>query len=97
MIKNGLGNPQIVQDLCLLVRDKQPKVVFLIEIKMRSQVMENVKRTLGFISCFAIDPVGRKGGVALFWNNDEEKTKLVFPDTNKRSYSWNLLASIYTD
>lgn len=56
-----LENSQIAQDLYLMVEEKKPKIVFLIETKLRSTEMENVKMRLKFEGCLVVDPVGIKG------------------------------------
>ena len=63
----GLGNPQTVQDLCRMVKEKKLDMVFLMETKMRTKKMESVRDRVGFSSMFAVDCVGKSGGLGLFW------------------------------
>jgi hypothetical protein len=56
-----------VRDLCLMVKEKRPKVVFLIETKCRSAKMERVRVRIGFEGLFVVDPIGKSGGLALLW------------------------------
>jgi hypothetical protein len=64
----GLGNPQIVRDLCQMVKEKRPSVLFLMETKCRQHKMEGIRVKLGFEGLFVVDPVGRSGGLALLWS-----------------------------
>jgi exonuclease III len=66
----GLGNLRSVRELCRLVKQKKPILVFLMETKLRKEKMENVRCKLGFSSMFVVDSVGRSGGLALFWGEE---------------------------
>ncbi|XP_059429046.1 uncharacterized protein LOC132162844 [Corylus avellana] len=63
----GLGNPRAVRDLCQMVKEKRPTLLFLMETKSIKHKLEGVRTKLGFEGLFAVDPIGRSGGVALFW------------------------------
>jgi hypothetical protein len=63
----GLGNPRTVRVLHHLVKDKSPSIVFLMETYSSKGYMEKVRCRLGFDCLFVVDPVGRSGGLALFW------------------------------
>jgi hypothetical protein len=63
----GLGNPRTVRELRRLVKEKKPKIVFLMETKARTEKMERVRIQLGFENMFVVDSVGKSGGLALFW------------------------------
>lgn len=63
----GLGNLRTVRDLKRLLKDKCPKLVFLMENKLGSIQMEMIKHKLGFKNCFMVDSVGKGGGLALLW------------------------------
>ena len=62
-------NPWTVQDLCLMVREKKPNILFLMETKCRKEKIERIRVRLGFNGMFVVDPVGRSGGLALFWKD----------------------------
>jgi hypothetical protein len=66
----GLGNPRTVRDLCRLVKEKKPKLVFLIETKLRTDKLERIRIRIGFNSVFGVDSVGRSGGLALLWSDE---------------------------
>jgi exonuclease III len=63
----GLENPRTVRDLCLMVKEKRPEVVFLIETKCRSAKMEQIRVRIGFEGLFVVDLIGKSGGLALLW------------------------------
>jgi exonuclease III len=62
----GLGNPQTVGELCRLVKDKRPAMIFLMETKLRKSRMELVRIKIGFPNMMVVDSIGRSGGLALF-------------------------------
>jgi hypothetical protein len=66
----GLGNPRTVQDLCRLVKEKRPDMVFLMETKLQIARLESLKLKLGFDCVFVVDCKGRSGGLALFWKEE---------------------------
>jgi exonuclease III len=66
----GLGNLQIVRNLCLLVKEKCPILVILMETKLRKEKMELIRYKLGFKNLFAVDSVGKSGGLALLWGEE---------------------------
>jgi exonuclease III len=70
----GLGIPQTVRDLCQLVKEKRPRLVFLIETKMVNKKIEFLRIKLGFDQMFVVNCVGRSGGLALLWNDDFQLT-----------------------
>lgn len=43
-------------------------MVFLMETKIRHKKMEMIKCKIGFSNVFAVDCVGRSGGLGLLWN-----------------------------
>jgi hypothetical protein len=55
----GLGNPKAIRDVRLLVKEKQPNILFL-------------RTKMGFYGVFLVDSVGRSGGLALFWDKESE-------------------------
>ncbi|KAG7950222.1 hypothetical protein I3843_13G101500 [Carya illinoinensis] len=55
-------NSRTVQNHCLSVKKKQPKLVFLIETKLVTYKVEYLKRRLSYECCFAVDSRGRSGG-----------------------------------
>ena len=63
----GLGNSRVVEVLAELVRQKVPKILFLMETKLSVREMEPIKTELGYPSMLAVSNEGRKGGLALLW------------------------------
>lgn len=43
------------------MKEKQPKLVFLIEILVKVGRLEGLKRRLGMEGCFVVDPISRRG------------------------------------
>jgi exonuclease III len=63
----GLGNFWVVRDLCRIVKEKRPNMVFLMETKLQAGRIEYLKSRLGFPCLFVVDSKGRSRGLALFW------------------------------
>jgi hypothetical protein len=66
----GLGNLRTVRDLCRMVKEKRPSMVFLMETKLRKDKMEVIRYKLGFKCMFVVDCVGKSGGLALLWGDE---------------------------
>jgi exonuclease III len=66
----GLGNLWTVRDLCRLVKEKRPNMVFLMETMLQTAQLERLKFKLGFDCVFVVDSKGKNGGLALFWYED---------------------------
>jgi len=64
-----LGHLRKVRDLHQMVKERRPTFVFLMENICSKQYMDNIRKRLGFDNFFAVDPVGRSGGLALLWNS----------------------------
>ena len=50
-----------------MVKVNQPKMVFLMETKLRLNIMGVIKLKACFDNVFTVDCVGRSGGLALLW------------------------------
>jgi hypothetical protein len=66
----GLENPWTVYDLCQLVKEKRPSLLFLMETINKKQCMEWLRVKLGFNGLFVVDSIGKSGGLALLWIDD---------------------------
>ena len=62
----GLGNHATVRELRKLVKQEGPTLLFVMETKIRGQRVEDLKTTLGFHGCFAVNSDGLSGGIDLF-------------------------------
>jgi hypothetical protein len=66
----GLGNPEAVRALHLMVKTKGPQVLFLMETKLDAGRMERIRVQLGFGNNFTIMSLGSSGGLALLWKDE---------------------------
>jgi exonuclease III len=66
----GLRNLWTVRYLCLLVKEKCPIMIFLMETKLQRERMEIIRCKLGFKNLFMVDYVGKGGGLALLWGEE---------------------------
>jgi hypothetical protein len=55
-----------------MVKEKKPNFLFLIETISSKKRMEVLRVRLGFEGLFVVEPVGRSGELALFWNTMDE-------------------------
>lgn len=65
----GLGNPSAVSSIRDLVRAYHPNVIFLCETLVHANRIDEIRARLGFDGAFAVDRVGRSGGLALLWRH----------------------------
>ncbi|XP_073362164.1 uncharacterized protein [Aegilops tauschii subsp. strangulata] len=70
----GLGNPWSVQELRKVVKKEGPALLFVMETKIKGKKVEELKTSLGFSGCFAVDSDGLSGGIGLFWSRDVDVT-----------------------
>jgi exonuclease III len=61
-----LGNLRTVHELCRMVREKRPNLIFLMETKLRKKKMENVRTKIGLNNMFVVESIGKSGGLTLF-------------------------------
>ena len=65
----GLGTFRAVHAVAKLVKKFNPQLLFLSETKKSSE-MEWLRSRWKFDHCFAVDSLGRAGGLALLWMKD---------------------------
>jgi hypothetical protein len=51
------------------VKEKCPDLVFLMETMLTQKLAEKIQLSLRFDCCFAVDCVGKSGGLILLWNS----------------------------
>ena len=66
----GLGNPQIEDKVIVLVRIKDPKLVFLMETRVEKVILERIGHKIQFGNLFVVARHNIKGDLALFWPVD---------------------------
>ncbi|CAN0881186.1 Transposon TX1 uncharacterized 149 kDa protein [Linum grandiflorum] len=74
----GLGQDRAVRALEDLIRVHRPDMVFLIETLVAKQKLEEIRVKLKFDGCFAVDVVGRSGGLGLLWRHGVVATLLNY-------------------
>ena len=57
----GLGNPQTEDELVALVSNKDPKIVFLMEMKLEKIPMERIGRKMQFNNIFVAPRLNMAG------------------------------------
>ena len=63
----GLGNSHKKDELVTLVRNKVPRLIFLMETKVEKSVLAKIGRKLQYANLFEVPPHKTGGGLALFW------------------------------
>ncbi|KAM0929825.1 hypothetical protein ACQ4PT_001352 [Festuca glaucescens] len=53
-----------------IVRQEGPALLFVMETKISGKRVENLRVSLGFAGCYAVDSDGLSGGIGLFWSSD---------------------------
>ncbi|XP_057760299.1 uncharacterized protein LOC130980656 [Arachis stenosperma] len=70
----GLGNPWAVRALNKLLRQKDPKLVFLMKTRKKTDEISRLRRRGGLDNIIGVDCRGegrsRAGGLAVLWGND---------------------------
>ena len=66
----GLGNLQTVRVLGKLVQQWDPKIVFLLETKIKKKAMEKVMEKINFVNGLIVPKKGREGGLAMLWKRE---------------------------
>jgi len=67
-----LGNPSAVPTLRDLVRKYKSDVIFLSETLVHANKIEEIRVRLGFDGAFAVERIGRSGGLAFLWRKPFE-------------------------
>lgn len=65
----GLGAPGKIRFLKDITRTEKPGFVFLSETVSSYSKMEMLCSKLGFEGFIGVEPQGKSGGIAMFWNN----------------------------
>ncbi|KAK4254325.1 hypothetical protein QN277_009725 [Acacia crassicarpa] len=65
----GLGVALTARNLKEECFRKKPHLVFLMETKQKARYVRKLRRRCGFDEEWIVDPVGRSGGLALWWSN----------------------------
>ena len=65
----GLGNLQTVTELEVVIRAKDPSVLFLAETWADKAKLKEIKQKIEFDNLFIVERNNRGGGLAIFWRN----------------------------
>lgn len=65
----GLGSDTVVRALHGLIRKHRPSMIFLSKTEMKDHRIEGVKQRMGYSNGFNVTPIGRAGGLSLWWDN----------------------------
>jgi hypothetical protein len=66
----GCRRPEAVEELCQLVVEKRPAVVFLMETRMGEERALGLKHSLGFPNAIVVKSEGLSGGLVLLWHQE---------------------------
>ena len=67
---HGLDNLQTEDKLTIMVSNKDPKMVFLMETKVEKTTLERIGRKMQFANIFVVPQVNIVDGLALLWKVD---------------------------
>ncbi|KAB2625965.1 hypothetical protein D8674_017625 [Pyrus ussuriensis x Pyrus communis] len=68
------GSDTVVRALHGLIRKHRPAMIFLAETKMRDNRVDGVRRRMGYRMGFHVSPIGRAGGLSMWWDDSLEVT-----------------------
>lgn len=72
----GIGLPWNIQFLTDVIRQKKPTFAFLCETNGRQDKLEEVRRKIEYEGMFVVEPLGKSGGLVLFWKvKDQAKLR----------------------
>ena len=77
----GASRAPTVRALKALIREESPDVVFIAESKSKSRRIERIRSSIGFVDKFCVEPVGKSGGLAIFWKAVMD-LEIVYSDKN---------------
>ncbi|KAM1533365.1 hypothetical protein ACFX10_007274 [Malus domestica] len=64
-----LGLDTVVRSLNGQIREHRPSMIFLSETKMKDHRIAGVRKRIGYTNGFDVSPVGRAGGLSLWWDD----------------------------
>ncbi|KAL9405591.1 hypothetical protein Peur_002563 [Populus x canadensis] len=67
----GPSNSSAIQALKGLILSRNPNATFLSETKVDSSRIESIRGEIKIDGCFAVDRLGRRGGLVVFWKGPE--------------------------
>ena len=68
----GLGNLRTVTELEVVIRAKDPFVLYIAEMWADQARLKEIKRKIEFDNFFIVERNNRGGGLTLFWRNSVE-------------------------
>ena len=94
----GLGDESAVGELFRLIKVQRPRIVFLMETKLKKKGIEEVKNELKIDNVVCVDRIGMSGGLALFWDSEWDvklrtlsKSHIDVIVIEKDGVSWRLI------
>lgn len=76
----GAGKASTVRELRDLAKNYAPALLCILETRIGKTRVESLAASIGFDNAYAIDSVGRSGGIGLFWNNSIKINILGYSD-----------------
>ena len=94
----GLGNLRAVEVLSYLMREKAPKVLFLMETKQTVKEMKWIQNELHFDAMLVVACLGRRGGLAMLWKEEVDLNIQTYNQNHidaliltKQNMSWRII------
>ena len=95
---HGLGDKSAVGELSKLIKVQRPRIVFLMETKLKKKGVEGVRDELKIDNVVCEDRIGIGGGLALLWDSKWDvklktlsKSHIDVIVTEKDGVSWRLI------
>lgn len=73
----GLGEPSTISQLKESIKLYLPDITFVCETKQKKRFVNIVCKSLKVIKEEVVDPIGRKGGLLLFWGEEVIVSQII--------------------
>jgi len=81
---------------------RNPNAIFLSETKVDSSRIESIRGEIKFDECFAVDRLGMRGGLVVFWKGPEIVTLIGYSQNHVNlevvgtySFQWRLMSFLW--
>jgi len=98
----GPSNSSAVQALRRLMLSRNPNAIFLLETKVDSSRIESIRGEIKIDGCFAVDRLGKRGGLVVFWKGSKvvilircSQNHVDLEVVGTYSFQWRLMSFLW--
>jgi hypothetical protein len=81
---------------------RNPNAIFLLETKVDSSRIESIRGEIKIYGCFAVDKLGKRGGLVVFWKGSKVVILIRCPQNHvdlevvgTYSFQWRLMSFLW--